>query len=227
MIPFEPILEDLSFDYVIKNKEYFINAARSKAWGGDVFFFPPNRALKDRGCAIYHYFCGRPFVEDTDPYWNKTDANGEKPHYSNCTGVQGAFYYKRTGIILDCLLGDAIKAYEKYEGRKDGGNFNGQYIGDTIQQGDMIIFADVDDNGKPTMNGCGHILSDELEENGLFHIMEGAYSRKTIYKGKACLTYTLKKSDMITGKVITVRPQSPYKLAVFAVIHTGDVFENG
>lgn len=220
-----PILNDLPFSYMLEHKEYFVNEARSKAWGGDVFFFPPNLPYGAFGCAIAGYFYGKPYVSDTSPYWNKYDENNCQPHYLNCTGTQGAFYYMRSGIILKALLGSAIGTYDRYEGRKDGGNFNGQYIGDTIQDGDMIIFAELGENGNPTKEGDGHIVGQELDEGNTLHIMEGAYSKNKVYKDKACITYTLKKSDMITGKIITIRPQAPYKMAVYGVIHTGDVYD--
>lgn len=222
---FTPILNDLPFSYMLEHREFFVNIARSKAWGGDVLFFPPNLPFGALGCAIAGYFYGKPYVSDTSPYWNKYDENKNQPHYLNCTGTIGAFYLMRSGIILKALLGSAIGTFARYEGRKDGGNFNGQYIGDTIQDGDMIIFAELDEDGNPTTSGDGHIVGQELVEGNTLHILEGAYSRNKVYKDKACLTYTLNKSDMITGKIITIRPQAPYKLAVYGVIHTGDVFD--
>lgn len=222
---FTPILNDLPFSYMLEHKEYFVNTARSKAWGGDVFFFPANLKYDGYGCAIAGYFYGKPYVSDTDPLWNKTDETGHQPHYLNCTGTCGAFYHMRSGIILKALQGSAIGTYDRYDGRKHGGNLNGQYIGDTIQNGDMIIFAEIDKYGNPTKSGDGHIVSQELVDGNTLHILEGAYSRNKVYKDKACLTYTLNKTDMITGKIITVRPQAPYKLAVYGVIHTGDVFD--
>lgn len=223
---FTPILNDLPFSYMLEHREFFVNIARSKAWGGDVLFFPPNLPFGDYGCAIAGYFYGKPYVSDTSPYWNKYDENKNQPHYLNCTGTIAAFYLMRSGIILKAILGSAIGTFARYEGRKDGGNFNGQYIGDTIQDGDMIIFAELDEDGKPTTSGDGHIVGQELVEGNTLHILEGAYSRNKVYKDKACITYTLNKSDMITGKIITVRPQAPYKLAVYGVIHTGDVFDD-
>ena len=223
---FEPILKDLPLSFAIANRKYFINEARSKAWGGDVFFFPSTNKLDVSGCSIYGYFYGKPFVDDKNPLWNKTDIYGNTPHYSNCTGVQGAFYHLRSGIVLTALLGSAVGTYARYSGRKDGGNFNGQYLGDVVQEGDMLIFADIDKNGNPTLNSDGHIVSVETTDNNMT-IMEGAYSRKDCYRDKACITYTIKKSDLITGKKIALRTNTkyPYSEILYGVIHTGDVFD--
>lgn len=223
MKEFNPILNDLPISYALEHKEYFVNTARSKAWGGNVFFFPSTYSLEQIGCSLYGYYYGEPFVNDTNALWNSKDKYGNTPHYNNCVGCMGAFYHMRTGIILEALIGDAINVYKKYKGRKDGGNFNGQYIGDTIKAGDMLVLADLDKNGQPTLNGAGHILSLETTD---CNVMEGAYSRNKVYKDKACITYKLNKSDMHTGKIITLRPQSPYKMAVYGIIHTGDVFDD-
>lgn len=122
-----------------------------------------------------------------------------------------------SGIILKEVIGDAFKTYDKYKGRKDGGNFNGQYIGDTIQKGDMLIFAE--SISKP---GSGHIVFVETDE---LNVSEGGYSRNKAYKDKACVTYKLDRSIMYTGRSISLRPQSPYSEILYGVIHTGDVFD--
>lgn len=218
---FEPILNDLPLSWVEQYPQVFRNKAREEKWGSPVYFFPPTNKFNESGTSLYGYFYGRPYVSDEDPYWSKTDKYGNMPHYNNCVAWCGALYYLRTGIILKCVIGDAFKTYDKYDGRKDGGNFNNQYIGDTIQAGDMLVFADVGKDGKPNTKGAGHIVSVETKE---LNICEGGYSRKKVYRNKACITYQLKKEDMYTGKVITLRPQSPYKEILYGVIHTGDVF---
>lgn len=210
---FEPILNDLPISFAYERPQYFRNKAREDRWGTPVYFFPSTNKFDELGCGGYYYQYGY-------------NANAKKGYLSNCTYVQGCFYHMRSGIILKELLGSAFTVFGRYKGRKTGGNFEGQYLGDVIQQGDMLIFADIDKNGKPNINGDGHIVSVEDTTNDV-PIMEGAYSMKPCYEGKACITYTIKKSDLYTGKKIVLRSNTPYPFSsiLYGVIHTGDVFD--
>ena len=209
---FEPILNDLPISFAQERPEYFRNKAREERWGTPVFFFPSTNKFDELGCGGYYYQYGY-------------NATAKKGYLSNCTYVQGCFYHLRSGIILREVLGSAFGTYDRYKGRKTGGNFNGQYLGDAIQPGDMLIFADIE-NGKPSTTADGHIVSVETNDDDVV-IMEGAYSMKPCYKDKACITYTIKKSDLYTGRKISLRTNTPYPFSVilYGVIHTGDVFD--
>lgn len=216
---FEPILKDLDISFA-KNNKAFRNEAREKAWGGIVMFFPPNQAYDVNGCGGYGYSYGHTCPEEGSSKWLEKDSKGNWLfHYGNCTWFVGSIYYLRTGIILLCLIGPAWKTFDKYDGRKDGGNLNNEYIGATIQKGDMLCFVD-----NLSKSGDGHIASVEDEDDTYLYMAESGYSRQKPYIGKTCITYKLKKSDMYTGKRVQLRPQQPYYEYVYGVIHTGDVF---
>ena len=217
---FEPILKDLDIDFA-KNNKAFRNEAREKAWGKIVMFFPPNQPLGVNGCGGYGYNYGHTCPEEGSLEWNKKDKDGNWLYrYGNCTWLCGALYFWRTGIILKELIGPAWKTFDKFDGRKDGGELNNEYIGATIQKGDMLCFVD-----NLNKTGDGHIASVEDEDETLLYIVESGWSRQKPYIGKTCIAYTLKKSDMFTGKKVSLRPQQPYSEYVYGVIHTGDVFD--
>lgn len=205
---FTPILKDQPIDFAFKNKDYFRNVARENRWGTPVYFFPSTNIYDETGCGGYYYTYGYNY-------------NAKKGMKGNCTYWCGCRYHMLSNIVLKEVIGRAIDTYGKYKGNKDGGNLNGQYIGATIQNGDMLIFAD-----NKNLSGDGHIVFVEQVEGETLHISESAYSSKSIYEGKACITYTLKKSDMITGKYITLRPSMPYSEYLYGVIHTGDIFQD-
>lgn len=203
---FQPILEDLPLAKVKENIN-FRNSAREQVWGKPVFFFPPNYSIDQLGCGGYHYVYGQPYRE-------------EQGYEGNCTYWVGCRYYDLSHKLLTEVIGRAVDTYPKYNGRKDGGNVNGQYIGDTINQGDMLVFAD-----NKSIEGDGHIVFVEYVDDKI-HVSESGYSKNQVYHNKACVTYTLEKSDMVTGKSILLRPQAPYRELLYGVIHTGDVFED-
>lgn len=204
---FEPILEDLPISYAFNHRDIFINEARSKKFGGDTFFFPPNYSIDQLGCGGYYYTYGYPY-------------SAKKGKKSNCTYVAGCFHLLRSGKLETCVLGTAVGIFDRYKGRKDGGKLDNTYIGGTLQVGDWLIFADNKD-----LSGDGHIVTIEQIKDGIIRVSEGAYSDKSIYEGKACIVYDLNLKDMYTGKKLTLRPKMPYSEILRGVCHTGDVYD--
>lgn len=202
---FNPILEDLPISYVMDKPE-FRNKAREELWGSPVFFFPSTNKYDELGCGGYYYSYGYNY-------------NAKKGKKSNCTYTAGAFHHLRSGIIDRSIIGRAVDIFDKYKGRKDGGEFDNKYIGGTLQPGDWLIFSD--DLQK---SGDGHIVTVETVGNK-FVVMEGAYSDKAIYEGKACIVYELNLNDMYTGKLIMLRPKMPFYEYLVGVCHTGDVYD--
>lgn len=207
MKTFEPILNDMPISFAEQNKDYFRNKAREKAFGSPVYFFPPNYTLEQYGCGGYHYEYGYPYEL-------------KRGYKGNCTYWCGCRYLQVSNILLKEVIGRAVDTYDKYTERKDGGNFNGQNIGATIQKGDMLVFAD-----NLQKQGDGHIVFVEDVNGYIANISESAYSQKSVYEGKACITYTLDTRDLVCGRTITLRPQMPYNEILYGVIHTGDVFD--
>ena len=207
MKTFEPILEDKPIEYAYNLPKIFRNTAREKAFGSPVYFFPPNYTLEQFGCGGYHYQYGYPY-------------DIKRGYKGNCTYWFGCRYLEVSGITLKEVIDSAKNIFKNYKGRKDGGLNSGMYIGETIQKGDGLVFADNLEN-----TGDGHIVFVEDVEGNTLHISESAYSQKSVYEGKACIVYTLDKNKMVCGKSITLRPQLPYSEYLIGVIHTGDVFD--
>lgn len=205
---FEPILQDQPIDFAYKHSEYFRNTAREQAFGVPVYFYPPNYNLNQYGTGGYYYTYGYNY-------------NAHKGMKGNCVYWCGCRYAMLTNIFLKEVIGRAVDTWDKYSGRKSGGNFNNEFIGNKIQAGDMIVFAD-----NLQKSGDGHIIFVEKVEGQTIYVSESAYSTKSIYEGKACITYTLNTNDMVCGRKITLRPKMPYQEIVYGVIHTGDVFKN-
>ncbi|MBQ0112039.1 MAG: hypothetical protein KBT03_02820 [Bacteroidales bacterium] len=204
---FQPILEDKPIQFAFDNRKYFINEARSKAFGGDTFFFPPTYTLDQLGCGGYYYTYGYPY-------------SAKKGKKSNCTYVAGCLHYWRTGQIEKSVIGSAVSIFDRYKGRKSGGKLDNTYIGNSLQEGDWLIFSDNKD-----LSGDGHIVTIERIKDGIVRVSEGAYSDKSIYEGKACIVYDLNLNDMYTGKRLTLRPKMPYSEYLRGVCHTGDVYD--
>lgn len=205
---FEPILQDQPIEYLLNRKEGR-NEPREKAWNvSPVLFFPPNASVDDYGQAGPHYERGKAY-------------NVNYGYEGNCTYWIAVRYLILTGIILTECIGKAVDVFKKYKGRKSGGNFNGEYIGNTIQEGDILVFAD-----DKSLSGDGHVIFVEKDFGDYFRNSEEAYSKKLCYRNKACIVYDLNKKDMITGRKISLRPQQPFSEILYGVIHTGDVFKN-
>lgn len=200
---FEPILEDKPISFAYDRPQFFRNAEREKRWGVPVYFVPSSNKYDEVGQAYYGYV-----------YGSKCDDT--KGKYGNCTAWAMGSHQMRSGQLLKECVGDAFQVYAKYKGRKDGG-VNGKYIGDTLQQGDMLIYKD---------GGAGHINVCERIQDGKVTLSESGYSRNSVYKGKACIVYDINLKDLIVGKTLTLRPKSPYNIEFYGIIHTGDVFDD-
>lgn len=203
---FTPILQDQPISYAYNKPEIFRNKSREKKWGAPVYFAPPTYDYDVTGTGGYYYKYGH----------NATEKLGK---LGNCTYWCLTRYLEVSNITLTCIIGDAGKTFAKYDGRKDGSLSSHIAIGDKVQQGDMLVFADNLEN-----DGWGHIIFVEKVDATKVYISESAYSTKECYRDKACITYTLNKNDLITANRIALRPQMPFSEYLIGVIHTGDVF---
>ena len=201
---FKPILIDQPLSYAEQRPQFFRNIAREKAWGLPVYFVPADLALDYYGQPGPGYETGKPY-------------NISQGKYGNCTWWIVGRCHEVTGHILTECIGDADDMFRKYSGRKDGGNFNGVSIGNKVLPGDILIWAD-----NTELSGPGHVNFVEDVDNEYVYISESGYSKNELYKEKACITYKLKLSDLITGRRVTLRPKSPYSELFYGVIHTSD-----
>lgn len=202
---FTPLLEDQPLSYAYDRPKFYRNAAREKKWGAPVYFVPASNGYDVVGEPGPGYKYEKPY-------------NINQGAYGNCTWwVMGRCSEVNGTEIKECI-GSAINFYSKYKGKKDGGSVtSGAYIGDTINAGDIIVFAD-----NKQLSGDGHVIFVEAVEGATLRVSESAYSTKSIYKNKACITYSLNKTDFKCGNKITLRPQySPYTEYVYGVLHTG------
>lgn len=195
---FKSLLEDQPLQYAYDRPTFYRNAARENKWGTPVYFVPSTNAYDQLGTAGPYYVYGKPC----------RPGQGVK---GNCTWWCIARYHQVSGIILKECIGDANGFIKKYNGRKDSSG----YIGDTIQKGDILVYGDSD---------VGHVNFVEDVKGNTLYISESAYSNKSIYENKACITYTMDKTKYVVGSVVTLRPKMPYTEKVLGVIHTGDVF---
>lgn len=213
MKPFEPILEDQPLSYAYNHPTYR-NKARENAWGAPVYFTPSTWKYDQGGQSGpgYRYGYPCPDVKDTakwDEVWYE-DGKKKYRRYGNCTWWVTGRIEEITGAVITECIGDAFKSYEKYKGRKE----NKGFIGDKIQPGDFLVYKD---------DSSGHVNLVETTDDEYIYISESAYSTNKLYKGMACITYKLKKSDMVCGNTLTLRPKSPYKEVLYGVCHTGDL----
>lgn len=204
MNKFIPFKEDVPLSYAYEHAEYYRNKPREIACGGTVYFFPPNQPVGQFGEPGPGYAQNKPYNEN-------------QGNYGNCTWYYLARVYETTGIILFKKSIDAFKIYSEYNGRRDGGNFNGQNLFDTIQVGDGLIYAD--SKSKP---GLGHVNYVEAKYTDHITVSESGASRNAQYKNKTCIVYDIYKDDLITGNSIKLRPKSPYYSVFYGVVHTGD-----
>lgn len=203
---FAPILEDKDISYAFSRPAIFRNAPRELKWGAPVYFYPPNYSLNQTGCGGYEYLYGHPYKKG-------------QAYKGNCTYWALCRYLEVSNISLTELIGNAIQMFPKYTGRKSGGNFGGEYLGNKVQKGDMLIFAD-----DLKLKQAGHVVFVEDVEGQTLHISESAYSKKSIYEDKACIVYDINKELLSCGATITLRPKMPYNEYFYGIIHTGDVF---
>lgn len=199
MKDFVSIYEDQLIEFAFVNASYFRNKAREAKWGVPVYFAPSTNGYDVLGTAGSNYVYGKP-------------CKIGQGYNGNCTWWCIARYHMVSGIVLKECIGDAQYFLKKYKGRKSD---NG-YVGDKIQKGDILVYGDSD---------AGHVNFVEDVKGNTLYISESAYSKKEIYKGKACITYTLDKTKMVVGNKISLRPQVPYTEKLLGVIHTGDVFD--
>lgn len=199
MKDFVSILVDQPIQYAYDRPEFYRNKAREDKWGKPVYFAPSTNGYDVLGTAGPNYSYGKP-------------CKIGQGYNGNCTWWNISRYHETSGIILKECIGDAQDFLKKYKGRKSEQG----YVGDKIQKGDMLVYGDSD---------VGHVNFVEDVKGNTLYISESAYSKKEIYKGKACITYTLDKSKMIVGNKITLRPQVPYTEVLLGVMHTGDVFD--
>lgn len=195
---FTSIYEDQPLDFAKDRPTFYRNIARENKWGSPVYFVPSTNVYDQVGTGGANYVYGKP--------WRLGQGmNG------NCTWWCIGRYHETSGIILKECIGDADDFLKKYKGRKDDEG----YIGDTIQKGDILVYGDSD---------VGHVHFVEDVKGNTLYISESAYSKKSIYENKACITYTMDKTKYIVGNIVTLRPKLPYTEKVLGVMHTGDVF---
>lgn len=195
---FTPILEDKPLQYAYDRALCYRNVARESKWGKPVYFVPSTNVYDEVGMGGPYYVYGKPSKK----------GQGKK---GNCSWWVVGRYHEVSGIILKECIGNADGFLKKYKGRKSDTG----YIGDKIQKGDIIVFSDSD---------VGHVIFVEDVKGNTLYISESAYSSKSIYEDKACITYTLDKTKFVVGSVVTLRPKLPYTEKVLGVMHTGDVF---
>lgn len=195
---FTPILEDKPLQYAYDRALCYRNVARESKWGTPVYFVPSTNVYDEIGMGGPYYKYGKPSKKGQGK-------NG------NCTWWVTGRYHETSGIVLKECIGNGCDFLKKYKGRKDDEG----YIGDTIQKGDILVYSDSD---------VGHVNFVEDVKGNTLYISESAYSSKSIYEDKACITYTLDKTKMIVGNKITLRPKLPYTEKLLGVMHTGDAF---
>lgn len=199
MKDFVSILQDQPLQYAYDRPSFYRNKAREDKWGTPVYFAPSTNIYDQLGTAGPYYVYGKP-------------CKIGQGYKGNCTWWCISRYHEVSGIILKECIGDAQDFLKKYKGRKSSEG----YVGDKIQKGDILVFKDSD---------YGHVVFVEDVNGNTLHISESAYSKKSIYEGKACITYTLDKNKLIVGNKVTLRPQLPFSEYLVGVMHTGDVFD--
>lgn len=198
MKQFISFTNDQPLTYAFEHQEYR-NKAREKAFGTPVYFVPSTNTLDEVGCGGAYYKYGYPSVKG-------------QGRLGNCTWYVIARLQETTGQIHKELVGNANLFFNKYKGRKD----NEGYIGNLIQKGDVLVYADSD---------VGHVNFVEDIIGDKIIISESAYSNNKLYEDKTCIVYEIDKSKFVCGQKITLRPKSPYTETLIGVIHTGDVFD--
>lgn len=204
---FEPFLKDVPLSYAYERPQFYRNAAREEKWGTPVYFAPSTWEFDVNGSPGPYYSYGH----------NATEKLGK---YNNCTWFCLCRHHENSGEILTALIDHACNVFDNYKGRKEGSLLSQIYIGDKVQQGDMLVWADDLDG-----NGSGHVNYIEKVDDEKVYISEGGYSKKPCYKDKTCITYTLNKADLITSTRLSLRPVAPYSEYLIGVIHTGDCYD--
>lgn len=204
---FTPLTADQPLTYAQARPDHYRNVAREEHWGAPVFFSPASWVYDQSGSPGPYYKYGH-------------NANEKLGKYGNCTWWCLSRHHQNCGEWETSIIGDAGATFDKYKGRKDGSLEKQIYIGDKLQPGDMLVWADNLEN-----NGNGHInYIEKIDGNNVF-ISESGYSTKTCYKDKACIVYTLDKTKLTSTKRISLRPVQPYSEYLIGVIHTGDIYE--
>lgn len=201
---FKPILEDKPISYVEERPQFYRSSYREAKWGSPVYFVPPGNYS---GTGNYGPGC---YKESTGG--QKFDLNYKGTKLGNCTWWAYGRCLEVNGVRLEDHMSpinwNAKNWYKNYKGNKTGGSF-----GSSVKPGDVIVFTDSD---------CGHVIFVEKVEGKTIHISESAYSSKEIYRGKACIVYTLNADQLVEGKTIKLRPQLPFSDTCLGVIHTSE-----
>lgn len=194
---FTPLLTSQPISYAAARTNYRNSARESLAGGTPVFFVPSGNSLNDYGYGGPRYKYGYTYVNCPSPEYN---------YNGNCTWWCWGRLNETMGTYLP-NYGDAKNWYSRYSGSKDTDASN-------IQPGDIIVLTDSD---------AGHVMFVEQVSGNTVHISQSAYSSRSVWIGKSCLTTTYSKSAITAGASLNIYKDldSAYYCEVVGVIHTG------
>lgn len=194
---FTPILSDQPISYAASRSNYRNAARETLAGGTPVFFVPSGSGLSDYGYGGPRYKYGYTYNNCPTPEYN---FNG------NCTWWCWARLNETMGTYLP-NYGDANNWYDRYTGSKERDASN-------IQPGDIIVLTD---------SSAGHVMFVEQVTGSTVYISQSAYSSRSVWIGKACLTTSYSKSDIFQGNSLNIYKDidSAYYCTVEGVLHTG------
>lgn len=194
---FTPILSDQPISYAASRSSYRNAARETLAGGSPVFFVPTGNGLNDYGYGGPRYKYGYTYNNCPSPEYN---------YNGNCTWWCWGRLYETMGTYLP-NYGDANNWYDQYTGSKDTDASN-------IQPGDIIVLTD---------SSAGHVMFVEQVVGGTVYISQSAYSTRSVWIGKACLTTSYSKSNIYRGASLNIYKDidTAYYCTVAGVLHTG------